>query len=138
MNGKRFNGWFIPVTLAAAAVAAGCASRGAVSAQAALTRAAESVKAADKANPYAHGSAELARARQKLAAAEKARQAGDGELARRLAVEADLDAQLAVAKADKYAIQTAVAEVQENVRTLQEDLRRSEQRSLGRPSTEAL
>jgi Skp family chaperone for outer membrane proteins len=136
MNGKRFNGWSISVALAAAAVGAGCASRGTVVAQAELTRAAASLEAAGEVRAY-EGSADLTRARQKLAAAEKAGREGDVERARRLAVEADLDSRLAIAKADKYAMQTAVAELQQTVRTLQQDLRRSEQQSLGRLATEA-
>ena len=71
-------------------------------------------------------------ARQKLAAADKARQEGDDELAQRLAVEADLDATLAAAKARSHEMQSAVVELRESIRTLKQELLRSEQQTIGR------
>lgn len=127
----RFKSCFVPFVLGGAVWVAGCATSGSP-AQDELVRAAASVDAAEQAGAYEHGSAEMNLARQKLAAAERAQQQGDDRQAQRLAVEADLDAELALAKADNRQLQAAVAELQESIRTLQQDLRRSEQQALGR------
>jgi uncharacterized protein DUF4398 len=131
MNVAGFKSRSITIVLAVAA-AGGCASRGTVPAQDDLTRVAASVKAAEQAGASEHGSTEMNLARQKLAAAERARDKGDDKLAQRLLVEADLDAELAVAKTAHHEMQAAVAELQESIRTLQQELRRNEQQTLGR------
>jgi hypothetical protein len=97
-----------------------------------FARAEASIDEAERVGAYEHGSADLNRAREKLNAARKATDDGDEDIAQRLAIEADLDADVAAATARNRAMQGAVAELQENVRTLQDELRRDEQRRLGR------
>jgi hypothetical protein len=135
------NGWARNVLAAFAAVVAlsGCAGgaqRDGSGHGAELTRAAQSIDEAERAGTNrpgsGQGSGDLNRARQKLAAAHKASDEGDQGLARRQAVEASLDAEVAAAAARNQMVQNAVAEVHESIRILQDDLRREEQRSLGR------
>jgi hypothetical protein len=132
------NAWARNVLAGFAAVVAlsGCAGNaeraGGSGYGAELTRAAQSIDEAERAATKPQGSGDLNRARQKLAAARKASDEGDKGLARRLAVEASLDAQVAAAAARNQVLQNAVAEVHESIRVLQDDLRRDEQRSLGR------
>jgi hypothetical protein len=97
-----------------------------------IDRAAASIDEAEKAGAFEQAGADLSRARAKLDAARKASQDGDEDVAQRLAVEADLDAQLASATARNQEMQAAVTEVQESIRALQDELHRNEQRSLGR------
>ncbi len=97
-----------------------------------LVKAEASVDAAEKAGAYESGSADLNRAREKLAAARKASEAGDEEVAQRLAIEADLDADVASATAQNQELQDALSELQQSIRTLQDEVRRNEQRRLGR------
>jgi hypothetical protein len=47
-------------------------------------------------------------------------------------IEANLDAEVAAATARNQEMQAAVNELQESIRTLEDELRRNEQRSLGR------
>jgi Domain of unknown function (DUF4398) len=107
--------------------AAGCASNSpeAVSYEAGLERAAASIRAAEQAGAYEHGSAELNLAREKLNEARAAAEAGAYERAMRLAVEADLDADLAVAIAGNQEIQIAVRELEDSNATLQDEVRRN-------------
>jgi uncharacterized protein involved in propanediol utilization len=132
MSLQRFRNASIPALLAACLTAAGCAAQRSLPRPEELTRAAASVEAADKAGAYEHGKTEVTLARQKLSSAEKALAEGDKSVAVRLAEEADLDAQLAMAKARSRETQAAVAELNENIRTLQEELRRSDLETLGR------
>ena len=125
------------VVLAACLGAAGCASERHASERSGsrpeeLTRATSSVEAAEKAGAYEHGGVEMTLARRKLADAQQALADGDGEIATRLAEEADLDAQLAMAKARNQEMQAAVAELNESIRTLQEEVRRNDLQTLGR------
>jgi hypothetical protein len=97
-----------------------------------LARAEASIDEAQKLGALERGSTDLNRARAKLNAARKASEEGDEDVAQRLAVEADLDADVAAATARNQEMRVAVTEVQESIRTLQDELRRNEQRSLGR------
>jgi hypothetical protein len=97
-----------------------------------LTRATASVEAAEKGGAYEHGSVELSQARRKLMSAQQALADGDDEIASRLAEEADVDAQLAMAKARSQEMQAAVAELNESIRTLQNEVRRNDLETLGR------
>lgn len=97
-----------------------------------LARAAASIDEAEKAGADEHRSADLNRAREKLAAARKASEDGDKDVAQRLAIEAGLDADVATATARNEQMQSAVTELQESIRTLQDELRRDEQRRLSR------
>lgn len=130
------NGWarHVLAGFGAAVALSGCAGneeRADVSGyRAELALAAQRIDEADKAG--GQGSGDLNRARQKLTAAHKASDDGDKALARRLAVEASLDAEVAAAAARNRVAQSEVAEVHESIRILQDDLRRDEQRNLGR------
>jgi predicted metal-dependent hydrolase len=124
------------VGFAAMVVVSGCAGnsrREDTSAyQESFARAEASIDEAEKVGAYEHGSADLNRAREKLNAARKASEKGDEDVAQRLAIEADLDADVAAATARNQEMQGAVTELQESVRTLQDELRRDEQRNLNR------
>jgi hypothetical protein len=110
------------------AVMLGCASNEPV-AQAAYTqdlaRARASIAEAEQAGADRFGSAELSLARDKLRAAEDAADDGAAERAQRLAVEADLDADLAAAITRNQQTQALVSEVESTLRTLEDELRRS-------------
>lgn len=97
-----------------------------------FVRAEASIGEAERAGAYESGGAELNRAREKLNAARKASEEGDVVIAQRLAIEADLDADLAAATARNRDAQSAVSELQQSIETLQEELRRNEQRGVGR------
>jgi hypothetical protein len=105
----------ILVGFAAVLVASGCAGnsesrRADAGYRDDLDRAAASVDEAEKSGAFESAGADLERARQKLAAAQKAADDGDEEVASRLAIEADLDAQVAVATARNSEMQAAVNE----------------------------
>jgi peptidoglycan hydrolase CwlO-like protein len=111
----------IPIALAALTIA-GCASDRERSAQRPeeIVRATATVDAAEKAGAYEHGNVELTSAQRKLSDAEKALKDGDRQQAAWLGEEADLDAQLAMAKARNAEMQNAVAELDESIRALQQ------------------
>jgi hypothetical protein len=119
----------MPVGCALALLAlAGCAgNRAAPEYQGDLQRAGRTVAEAEQEGAYQYGGAELNLAREKLRAAERAAEEGEDEEAQRLATEAELDAQLAMAISRNQQTQAAVQEVRESIRTLQEELRRSQQ-----------
>ena len=101
--------------------------------QQAIKRAEATIKEAESGGAFEQGGADLNRAREKLAKAQEAAEDGDEEIAERLAIEAELDAEVAVATAGNQEMQAALSELQESIRTLQDELRRNEQRALGRP-----
>jgi hypothetical protein len=112
------------------AVVLGCASNGRIettaSYEAELERAQASVTEAEQAGAAEFGGPQLALAREKLRDAERAAKEGNGERARRLAVEADLDAELAVAIERNRDTQALVTEIRSTLQTLEEELRRGE------------
>ena len=89
-----------------------------------IARARASLAEAEQAGAADYGSAQLALARDKLRAAEQFADDGDTERARRLAIEADLDADLAVAITRNRETQQLAAEVQSGLQTLEDELRR--------------
>jgi hypothetical protein len=97
-----------------------------------FARAEASINEAQSAGAFEHGGADLNRAREKLNAARKASEDGDDDVAQRLAIEADLDADVAAATARNQEMQAAVTELQDSIQTLQDELRRNEQRNPGR------
>jgi glycerol-3-phosphate dehydrogenase len=123
------------VGFAALIVASGCAgnssSRRAETAeyQDLFERAEASIAEAERAGAYEHGSADLNRARDKLNTARKAAEDGDEVAAEWLAVEADLDADVALATARNQEMQAAVSELQDSIQTLQQEVRRNEERN---------
>jgi hypothetical protein len=98
-----------------------------------LARARASIAEAEKAGAEEHGSAQLTLARDKIRAAEDAAEDGESERARRLAVEANLDADLATAITRNRQTQALVTEVRAGLRTLEDELRRTEGTDLNRP-----
>lgn len=118
------------------ALVLGCANSGrvddGVAYQDDLDAARQSLREAEQAGAAEYGNVELGLAREKLRAAESAAQEGDGALARRLAIEADLDADLAVAKTRNQETQALAGEMRSSLQTLEEELRRSTNSDLSR------
>jgi hypothetical protein len=89
-----------------------------------LAEARASITAAEQAGAAEYGSAELALAREKLTVAEQEAEDGNIIRAQQLAVEADLDADLAAAITRHRQTQLLAEEVDSGLRTLEEELRR--------------
>jgi hypothetical protein len=106
----------------------GCASNERVAESAAyeqdLVRARTTIAQAEQAGASQYGSAQLALAREKLREAESSANDGESERARRLAVEAVLDAELARAITRNEQTQALVSEVRSGLDTLEGELRR--------------
>jgi hypothetical protein len=94
-----------------------------------LERAATSIAEAEREGATQHGGADLTRARDKLNEARRFAEAGNEVAAQRLASEASLDADVALATERNATAQAAVTELNESIRTLQDELQRNEQRS---------
>jgi Domain of unknown function (DUF4398) len=95
-------------------------------------RARASIAEAEAAGAEELGRPQLTLARDKLRAAEDAVEDGESDRARRLAVEATLDADLATAITRNEQTQALVTEVRSGLRTLEEELRRSNGADLSR------
>ena len=95
-----------------------------------LERARTSITEAEQAGAAEFGGAQLALARDKLRAAERAVAEGDIERARHLSVEADLDADLAVAIKRNRETQALATEIRSTLQTLDDELRRGDARDL--------
>ena len=106
----------------AAAVVAGCASVSAPTEQVAVSKAA--LANAVRAGGPEFAPAEMRTAREKLDSADKAMTEKDYQRARWMAEQAQVDAQLAVAKASSAKAQRAALAVQEDGRVLREELNR--------------
>ena len=106
-----------------AAFLAACASTPAPREELAVARAAVDQAQASGASELAP--LDLTAARQKLERANAALQAGDHLIARRLAEQAQADAQLAAARADAEKSRRAVAEVEASIRALRDELSRT-------------
>jgi hypothetical protein len=91
-----------------------------------LALAGAAVAKAENAEAFRYAPVELNAAREKLNKAEKLVEQEEYVEARRLAEKAEVDANLAFAKARTAAAQEAAAEVQKTIRTLQEELKRSQ------------
>jgi hypothetical protein len=89
-----------------------------------ISTARASIADAERTGANEYGGAQLALARDKLRAAEEAAEDGEIERARRLAVEADLDADLAVAIARNRQTQALASETREGLQTLEQELQR--------------
>lgn len=98
-----------------------------------LARARASISEAEQAGAAEFGGAQLTLARDKLREAESAADDGEPERADWLAVEADLDADLAAAITRNRQTQALVSEVESGLRTLEDELRRSEAPAFDRP-----
>ena len=98
-----------------------------------LERARASIAEAEKAGAEELGRAPLTLARDKVRAAEEAADDGESERARRLAVEANLDADLATAITRNRQTQALATEIRSGLRTLEDEVRRVEGADLDRP-----
>jgi hypothetical protein len=97
-----------------------------------LARARAAIDEAEQSGAAEFGGPQLTMARDKLRAAENAAESGAGERAQQLAVEADLDADLATAITRNRQTRALVAEVESGLRTLEQELRRGESVELER------
>lgn len=109
-------------TLALGALAA-CSSTPAPTEQMAVTRTTVNRVAAAPAVATA-APVELQQAREKLIQAEKAMTAEDYRTARRLAAEAEVDARVAETRADATRNAASLAQMQDSIRVLQEEINR--------------
>ncbi|HEX6998150.1 MAG TPA: DUF4398 domain-containing protein [Gammaproteobacteria bacterium] len=107
----------------AAAMAAGCAGNDQLPSPG-FTQAQASIDQAEQANAQRYASQELNMAREKLDQAREAQEDGDDELAGRLAMRAQLDAELAAATASNQEMQMAAAELRETIETLRSEVSR--------------
>jgi len=91
-----------------------------------VSRAEASIERAEQAGAQRYSARELNLARQELDDARDAQERDDPVLAERLAIQADLDAQLAAARAGNEEMQAAARELDDSLRTLEEETLRSE------------
>lgn len=121
--------------MACALLGAGCASAPPPNEQ--LAVAAAAVDAARAAGAAEHAPVELNSARAKLEQARRLAQAREFAKARELAEQADVDAQVARSKAGAQRSQLAVAEVEEGLRMLRQELDRAVPQAPGMPQPAA-
>lgn len=118
---------FSPIRTAAAVLALGalaaCSSTPAPIEQMAVSRTTVTRVAAAPAVATS-APVEMQRAREKLVQAEKAMTAEDYVMARRLAAEAEVDARVAETRADAASNAANLAQVQDGIRALQEEINR--------------
>jgi hypothetical protein len=121
----------VAALLACALLGAGCASAPPPNEQLAVATA--SIDAARAAGAAEHAAVELNGARAKLEQAQRLAQAREFAKARELAEQADADAQVARSKAGLQRSQLALAEVEEGLRLLREELERAAPQAPGLP-----
>jgi Domain of unknown function (DUF4398) len=121
--------WILPIPmLLAAALSVGCASAPARP-TAEFARAQTLVEQAERNRAQQYAAADLDRARDKLRRSDVAMNAHEEELANRLAAEAAIDAEVALARSSTAQAENSAAEVTASV----EALRRESQRDVGNP-----
>lgn len=91
-----------------------------------LAHASESIEAAEQTGAREFAPAALEMAKDKLDRARTATERGDHEIALRLAREAELDAELAAAQANRGKAQDALDEINESIRTLRNEIARNQ------------
>jgi hypothetical protein len=111
------------VGIAASLGAAACASVPPPRAEVATAE--QSLRKAEQADAGHHAALDLRVARDKLEQAREAMQRGDHREARRLAEQANLDAQVAEARARRDRTQRAAAEIREQIEALQIEAERA-------------
>jgi len=125
-TGKRM----VPALVAASFFGmAGCASNEPSPAGDRFALAESTIQRAEEAGAYEHGGAELTSAREKLSQAREAAEEGEVEMAGRLADEAQLDAELAMAMLQNAEAQAAVQELRDSIETLREEIERDAQQN---------
>jgi hypothetical protein len=97
-----------------------------------IARARAMITQAEEIGAARFGGPELTLARDKVQAAEQAAEDGAVTRAARLAIEAELDAELAIAITRNRETQSLAAEVESGLRTLEAELRRTEGAGFGR------
>ena len=117
--------------LGACAVAAGCATT--VSSAPSIASGAASIEAARSAGAPELDAVDLNEARNKLEKARALATAGDDRGAMRMAEQADVDAQLARAKAGSERSRLAVTELETGLQTLRDELNRAAAKQATRP-----
>lgn len=115
----------VAVAVICASALAGCASSD-ERPEGALAAAETSIRAAQQAGARDYGREPLATAREKLAAAQTAVERDEMEVAGQLAEEAALDAELAGAMARNRKAELAVAQLEETIEVLREEITRSQ------------
>mgnify|MGYP000619194974 CR=1 FL=1 len=110
---------------AAVLVVSACASTGDKPVKQ-LARAEASIEQAENADARKYGVVELDAARKQYEEAQDAVKAGDMVRAQRLAHQAELDAELAAAKARTRKTQKAADELEKSIRTLHDEIQRSQ------------
>jgi len=124
MNSAPFATWWrVGTPLLCIGVLAGCASQ--PPAAPALAAGSASLEAARSSGAPELAANDLAEARNKLDRARTLAQNGQNREAVRLAEQADVDAQLARARANTERSRRAVAEVEASLRTLREEMNRA-------------
>ena len=113
----------ILVATASALLLAGCAAEVERPTEE-MTRAKTLIDQAEKAGAQRYAAAELQQAREKLQDADEAVDDGKGEVAKRLAMEATVDAELAVARTASGEAQRAAEEINRSTETLQREATR--------------
>lgn len=113
----------LPAIIFVSVFALGCASKPRPTEE--MTRAKTLVETAEQRGAPQYAGVELEQARKKLGDAEAASNSGKQDVARRLAVEAGLDAELAAAKASAGQAEHNAAEVDQSIATLRSEARRN-------------
>lgn len=126
------NPFTLTALLGACAVAAGCGTT--ESSAPSIAASAASVEAARSAGAPELDSVNLSEARSKLEKARALAAAGDERGALRMAEQADVDAQLARAKAGSERSRLAVTELETGLQTLRDELNRAAAKQAPRPT----
>jgi len=115
--------YLAPILLVAAAglAATGCSSTPEHNTTVQMTRSNSSIEMAQQSGAAQYAAAALERARDKLAAANRALQDGDEQRALNLAEEAELDARLAAAQADRRQAQRSLEEINSGIDALRRE-----------------
>ena len=91
-----------------------------------LASAKTSIDIAEESGAREFGMTALERARDKLSRAQKAAEREQYTLARALATEAQLDAELAASQANRHKAEEALAEINDSIETLRREIERNE------------
>lgn len=110
----------LAIIVMGATLLGGCASNG-ERPTAQLSRAESLIDAAERSGAPKYGATALERARGKLAAAKRATDDGDNTEAFQLASEAELDARLAAAQADRGKAEVALREINASMNSLRRE-----------------
>ena len=122
---KSFSPFGLILLVTAAMAVTGCASNQTLTSST-LARADRAIELAEENGAQEYASTTIARARDKSAAADAALEDSDEERASRLAAEAEIEAELAVAQTNRRRTEESLAEVNDSVEDLRSEIRRTE------------